>query len=262
MTEELEYKYVLGQDPGGTTGIALLRYTDTTPPELVYLHQIGDGMRGFHEFFVGSAVSEHLTYVSEKWVERNIKGSDHTPAYIEGVQYAFWQDEVEYQEPKMKKLISDDFLRENNLWTPGKRHQMDALIHALVYLRNQGHEPTLEALSGESEQKLAEEGEAEQKQLDGEQFVDPETDALAEALASLAEAMEDAQEAAAAIGEGTEEADGEPVGSADNEAQDFDNNRHIGDVEVKGTRKRRERNGVFAGYEADTQGVEKELYVD
>lgn len=181
--EEIEYKYVLGQDPGGTTGIAMLRYTDDTKPELIYLHQIKNGRAGYFQWFEGSEPSYNLTIVSEKWETREgIHSADLEPVYIEGIQYALWQNEIEYQTPDMKSLVPDEFLKKNNLWTPGKRHQMDALIHALVYLRNSGHRPTLEALTGKGDEPIAEKGEAEAAQV-------------AEAMNELGEAADEAQEA-------------------------------------------------------------------
>lgn len=259
-------KYVLGMDPGGTTGVAMLRYTDSTPPELIYLHQITDGHRGFWDFFGGARTNEFLTQVSEKWKEGGVKGANHTPLIIEGVQYAIWGDDIEYQGAELKSLVPDEWLREQNLWTPGKRHQMDALIHALVYLRNSGHKPTIEALSNRAEKPLAEEGEAKSKELadgdteTGEMSPDEAAD-MAEMMEALAQALKEAGEAAAEAAEA--EADGEPAqgaqagaGAGDPAGSDPDgghyidsNSLRIPEPEVKGTRNKRTRNGVFAGYD-------------
>lgn len=277
---ELDYRYVIGLDPGGTTGVAALRYTEETAPELIYLHQIEDGMEGYTEWFDGSNPDDHVTMVSEKFdLREGVYGADLTPIYIEGVQYAHWRDEIVYQQPSQKSLIPDDWLKEQNLWTPGKRHQMDALIHALVYLRNSGHQPTLDALTGKTDETIAQEGEAEQKQLDsqpgegaegaeegeeGEGEGEPSGD-ISDQLEKAAEAMkmamqklaEAAQEAGEAMGELTHEGEGNGPGKNDGiqrEAYDV--------PEPTGTRKRRERNGVFAGFDPDDGGVEVELYVD
>lgn len=167
MIDELDYKYVLAMDPGGTTGIAMLRYTDDTQPELIYLHQQEKGVAGFYDFFHGTKPNDDVTIVSESFtIREGVHGADVTPLRIEGMQYEYWQDEVVYQDPSMKSMVSDGWLKSQNLWTPGKRHQMDALIHAFVYLRNEMHRPTLESMSGRSETPIAEPGEAQSAQLE------------------------------------------------------------------------------------------------
>lgn len=280
LIEVEEVKYVLGMDPGGTTGVALLRYTDSTAPELIYLHQITDGHRGFWRFFMGAKVREEVAVVSEKWVEGGVKGANHEPLIVEGVQYPIWEDTVFYQQPAMKALVPDAWLKEQNLWTPGHRHQMDALIHAIVWLRNQGHRPTIEALSERAEKPLAEEGEAESKTLspDSTEAMTPEEgDEFAELIDALNEAMqglpqEDAeggQEAAGADGDGEGLEEGEGAGQGRSQAGDSDGpaagsdpeGGHYRDADgvghpdpnTKGKRNKRSLNGVFAGFEADSE---------
>lgn len=250
------YSYVLGMDPGGTTGIAMLRYTEDTLPELIYLHQIGDGRQGFLKFFKGSAVGKNLTIVSECWVEHQKKGVNREPMYIEGVQYALWEDDIVYQEPAMKQLVPDQYLKDNNLWTEGKRHQMDALIHALVYLRNNSHAPTQKSMSGDTEETIAEEGEAESKQLGDDAGAE-------EAEAAVAQQAEEGD------GEGDTEAQAMGVVEAEDasgpagEYQEQEGNGGYDIPEPTGTRKRREKNGVFAGFKStDEENGEVELYVD
>lgn len=278
-----EYKYVLGLDPGGTTGVAMIRYTDASQPELIYLHQIEDGKVGFKDWFNGSELGEDLDVASEVWEEHNVKGADRTPLVIQGVMYALWDEpeNLHYQSPKLKSLVPDEWLREQNLWTPGKRHQMDALIHALVFLRNNGHRPTQKALTGDSKKKLANEGEAESKEVsedDGEpqEAFQEAMEKLIEAAKKTQEAMEELTEAgegAGGEGEGEEteaqaqpvpeEGEGKPTGDF---AGNFEREGEIPpewlDVKVEGERKRRERNGVFAGFETDDDGEGTVLFSD
>jgi hypothetical protein len=273
MTDNIEdYKYVLGQDPGVTTGIAMVRYTDDTAPELVYLTQLPKGIKGFFDFFEGSQPTENVTIVSESFVNRpGIKSPDVTPLRIEGVQYTLWGDEVVYQTPDMKSLVPDQVLKDNNLWTPGKRHQMDALIHVLVYLRNEGHQPTLKALSGESD-ALAEKGEAQEKSL-------PSAAELAEKMSATGVSVEEAAEAIQRLmqafsemynggepvredppeqeeqqqqegqgggeaGEG--EAESEPTGTG-GAGQEFE----VDEPDPEGERRKRRLNGSFIGFDED-----------
>jgi hypothetical protein len=268
------YSYVLGLDPGGTTGVALLRYTENTLPQLVYLHQIPDGLQGFHDFFEVSYPDRNVTIVSEKWKERNIKGADRTPVYIEGYQFGLWYVPIKrgeagekngvvvYQYPEVKELVTDEFLKSQNLWTPGKPHQMDALRHAIAYLRNNRHRPTQKSMSGEPQdnenpdQLIADPGEAESKELGEGDAKD-----AAEAMEQAGEAAREAAEAMSALAEALSEGDpaeaegqGEPNGSGGNGGQ---GEGRI-DPDISQKRKRRERNGVFAGFDPD--GEESVLY--
>ena len=272
--EELDYKYVIGQDPGGTTGVALLRYTDNTAPELVYLHQIPDGREGFFYFFVGSDVGEGTNFVSvsEKWETREgIHSANLEPVYIEGVQYAIWVDQTHYQSPRVKTVIGDEFLKINNLWTEGKRHQMDALLHALYYLRSIGHEPTLKALTGELGRPLAEPGEAQEKTLpqpgddsgndgdnDGDEEGQGEGDGISEIFKNFIEAMEKATQSTAeqiealaqALESGDEESeDGEPEGPSGG----FQEGSYEDDGTTPNAKPKRTLNGGFIGFEDDDE---------
>ena len=277
------YSYVIGQDPGGTTGIACLRYTEDTQPELIYLHQIPGGHEGYIGFFDGSEIPDNVTMVSEKWDEHYKPGVDRTPQYIEGAQAALWgKENVVYQSPTVKSLVPDDWLKEQNLWTPGKRHQMDALIHAIVYLRNNDHKPTQKALTGDSDEgTIAEEGEAEDAQLgetpEGEEAksFQEAMQELAEAAQAAAEAMQEAADAMEGAGEDAKPADGgQPTGQkAQGKPQGVSQGKPTGsggdnkyhgqkrDTSENGSTKRRERNGVFAGY-APEDGEETVLFSD
>lgn len=209
-----DHKYILGLDPGGTTGVAMIRYTDDELPELIYLHQITAGMPGYFSWFTGTRVGwgTNVTAVSEQWVEHDKKGVDRTPIHIEGVQYAQWGDDMVYQTPDTKQLIPDSFLKEQNLWTPNRRHQMDALIHALAYLRNLGHKPLIEALTNRTEQTIAQPGEVEAKEL-GEFEARPGSlqaaiDAFEQQEAEEAEAGEDGEDGSGDEGDDAEGQEG------------------------------------------------------
>lgn len=290
MTDELDYKYVLGMDPGGTTGIAMLRYTDETAPELIYLHQQKDGVAGFYNFFHGTQPVEEVTIVSESFtIREGVHGADVTPLRIEGMQYVYWGDDVVYQEPSMKSLVPDAWLKEQNLWTPGHRHQMDALIHALVYLRNEMHEPTLKALSGDAEQPLAEPGEAQNAQLQ----MDKINDAVQEAAKSIEDLAKEVEKTMAAMeqlyggeaseheeqlspaeaamaqgrpqpgdgdgepSEGEGEASGEDQAEGEGEGEPTGSGGNGGEsgehepVVLSGSRRKRLLNGAFTGFDED-----------
>lgn len=244
------YQYIMGMDPGGTTGVAMLRISledEKAKPELIYLHQIADGRYGFKEFFGGSAIGSNLTVVSEKWRERNVKGANREPQYIEGGIHMLWGEEnVEWQYPDVKDVITDEYLKSQNLWTEGMPHQMDALRHALAYLRNSGHDGTLDTMNPDGDgETIAQPGEADEAQLgqgEGESGGDegePQpnfaeiVEAFTQAAKEMGEATQEAAEAAQAAGEAMQEA------TSGGFAEVKDDGRE---------RSKRERNGAFAGF--------------
>jgi len=240
--EEVEdpHFYVIGLDPGETTGVAIIRIDmedNEKLPELIFLDQIPEGRYGFKDYFAPFFIGPNTQVVSEKWVEHNKKGVDREPLIIEGVQHALWDDRsVAWQEPKMKALVSDDWLKEQNLWTPGKRHQMDALIHAIVWLRNQSHAGTVNALGGQSNGTMAEPGQAENAQGNGTSPGDGIREALAQMARELAEAN--------ANGGGGRGEEAEPGDGYDPQ-------------NPKGPRRERDLGGAFIGYVSAEEGEEE-----
>lgn len=264
VDEEVEvdpYLYILGLDPGGTTGVAMVRIDpedDKMKPELVYLHQIKDGYDGFKDWFYGSEPGLNTIIVSEKWKERNIKGADRTPQYIEGaMRWAWGEENVVWQFPDKKELIPDQWLKDNNLWTEGHRHQMDALKHIFAFLRNDGHSATLESLSGRADEAMAPEGAGNDAQLsepeEGEAGAQNPAEALAEALEAMAEAQIGDEQAPGEAAEGDEGEIGEGRGGQGGRGVDTTQGGYDMDPDRKyeGTRKKRERNGGFAGFEPE-----------
>lgn len=267
--EEVDpYSYVVGMDPGETTGVAVLRYTADTYPELIYLTQLPWGHEGFYEWFVGTTKSDNTVIASEVWEEHNVKGANREPIYVQGVQFSFWQRDITYQSPSLKQLVTDEFLKENNLWTPGRPHQMDALRHAIIYLRNEeGHEKTIESLAGKNlpDHPWAEEGEAEEKTIpqpgdgdgdeEGGEGQDGETPE--EAFERVAKGM---SKAAAAMERLAKAMDGDKDAEPNADGGGGEQPDHFDIPDVTGTRKKRQRDGVFMGYEADTEGKETLLF--
>lgn len=154
IEEQDQHFYVIGMDPGGTTGLAILRIDTTDPkkyPELIFLDQIPNSQYGFYEYFERFYLNPMNTVVaSEVWIEHNVKGADRTPIRIEGVMHALWDDRnITWQGADQKQRVTDEWLVENNLWTPGRRHQMDALKHAIVWLLDQSHAGTASAVGGD-----------------------------------------------------------------------------------------------------------------
>ena len=143
--------YILAFDPGGTSGWAFGEFSDTQPLTFLLGGQIEDGVDGFVEF--ASLMPRHpdLIIVSESFQLRPaVRNPDVTPLRIEGALTALLgPGRVVYQQPAMKSTVGDQKLKDHGFWIPGQRHQMDARIHALAYLKKNKHMPTLRAYWGE-----------------------------------------------------------------------------------------------------------------
>lgn len=232
-------QYILSFDPGGTTGMCLIRYNKDSL-NLSVLAQISDGHMGFYDNLIGvpAGFDTPTTLVSEKWVEHGVKGADRTPLVIEGVQYAFWPDQVIYQTPAMKHDISDELLKEIGVWTEGKPHQMDALRHALIFLRNSMHEPTLKMLNDGAPMPQDGDGEGTPQQAQGgSNEVDPEAEDADGGLPAYLAVLRDGQES------------------------DEDSEDKLAQMAKDIYDRERDLDGAFAGYEADS-GEERKLMID
>lgn len=252
--------YIIGLDPGGTTGFAIIRIDPSKKkalPELIFLDQIPEGRYGFKTYFRDLYLDERTVLVSEQWDEHNKKGVDREPQYIEGVMHMLWDDAfINYQSPTMKALIPDEWLVEQGVWTPGKRHQMDALIHALVWLRNQ-------AGGGSGGQ-----GQGDGQGEPGEGSGDPIQDAAQALIESLGGESDEKMENSGQEGDGTNDGDGAEhgmssfgdgkvhehheggTGPGGETESDHDGHSVVAQVQVKGARKERSLNDGFIGFES------------
>lgn len=139
---------VLSLDPGGTTGYAVSWVEPETQIEVVRSGQIKGGLQGFLDFHWD--VLEDMPFdkiVCESFTLREgVYGADLSPVYIIGALEALYPTcDIIYQEPKLKPLCDDERLRKLNLHEPSKPHRNDAVRHAVIYLRNNKHIPTLVA---------------------------------------------------------------------------------------------------------------------
>lgn len=136
---------LLSLDPGGTTGVAYSEYSDDGY-ELLWHKQVSGSLKGFLDF--------HWDQLEDIWIDKivcesftlreGVHGADLSPVYIIGALEALYPTtEIIYQEPKLKPLCDDARLKKMGLHTPGRGHAMDAVRHAVIYLRNKKHIPTL-----------------------------------------------------------------------------------------------------------------------
>lgn len=138
-------------DPGGDaghSGMVQFEYRPDSLPVLVQDAAITDGWRGFANRMPWWG----NTVVMEKFVNWNIPGADLSVVRTEGAilsAYARMGIEVVEQTSAGKNTaVPNAALKELGLWFTGDHHhdRTEAARHALVWLRRQRHQPTLEML--------------------------------------------------------------------------------------------------------------------
>lgn len=161
---------ILSIDPGGSkkgeTGIAFGYYEDDKPYELTDSWAVPNNIDGFREWFYNT---EHAYYtnqraiqlldrngnydgyspvdivVCEKWVDRGIRGADRSPMLVEGAVRFLWPDAVMQGASGKNTAVSDLALKNLGVYTAGGHHRdiLEATRHAVWYVKNQRHMPTL-----------------------------------------------------------------------------------------------------------------------
>lgn len=134
-------------DPGGTTGVSILSYSDSTEPELLFYLEVEDGLNGFINFYNKMKPLYHWDMVvCESFTLRvGVKFPDLSPVYIIGALEAMEgnPDKIVYQPPTSKPLCNDTVLKRIGMHQKGKGHVNDSTRHGIIYLRNQKHLPTI-----------------------------------------------------------------------------------------------------------------------
>jgi len=139
---------ILSLDPGGTTGAALVQVTKNSPPAVIWTRQIPNGLKGFLDWHWDELedIDIDLIVCEDFTLREGVHGVDLSPVSIIGALEALYVlTPIVYQAPKIKPLCDDTRLKKMGFHTPGKQHANDAVRHALIYLRNNKHMPTLEA---------------------------------------------------------------------------------------------------------------------
>lgn len=180
-------EYLLSIDPGISTGVALLRYTDGTVPVAVQVWQFRGGAEGLNEWIESHTVKDDpeeptlvslpewpnwhpATYLAEKFNPRGSgQGFSYTasslePLRCEGVLVAHGLPDVYAQPPQQylaggknkadKKKRQHAALKDLGYYVTGKDvgcpdadDVRSALAHGLSFLARIGHVPTYEMLS-------------------------------------------------------------------------------------------------------------------
>ena len=136
---------MLGVDPGGTTGLALIEFDATSEPKLLWVHQVPDGLKGFLHWHDSTDAKWDFVVCESFTVRPGVHGVDITPSYIIGAIEALEAkvSKIYYQPPSQKPLCDDSVLKKIGMYSPGMGHANDATRHGIIYLRNVRHLPTL-----------------------------------------------------------------------------------------------------------------------
>src|SRR5690606_7974447 len=168
--------YLLSIDPGVSTGVALLSYTDETVPGVVRAWQFRGGAEGLHDWIQSNLWELELLYdgpftsIAEKFNPRGSgQGFSYTasslePLRCEGVLVAHGLPDVYVQPPQQylaggknkaeKKRRQHAALRDLGYYVTGKTldspdadDARSAISHGLAYLARNGHKATYEMIS-------------------------------------------------------------------------------------------------------------------
>jgi hypothetical protein len=140
-------KNLLCIDPGGTTGVSILSYSEQEEPKLLFTLQVISGLDGFIKFYKKFQPEfEWSEVVCESFTLRTgVKFPDLSPVYIIGALEAMRESDlpVIYQNPSSKPMCDDDVLKRIGMHKPGLGHVNDSTRHGIIYLRNKKHMPTM-----------------------------------------------------------------------------------------------------------------------
>lgn len=154
IEDDEDLTHVLGVDPGGAktgeTGIVLVRYSDKRPAEMLDSWAVGGGVEGFLAWYNGGSVDpKAMDYVIiEHFVNRNIRGADLTPCFVEGAVHALFYNHARIVlQPASGKdtAVPDKNMRAAGYYVPGGHHKdvNSAMKHVLFWLKKQRHAATL-----------------------------------------------------------------------------------------------------------------------
>ena len=138
--------YILGLDPGGTTGWSVWCYDAITPPRPVTHGQIPGGVKGFVDWWEGALCEfDWDQVVSESFVlDGRTAAPNVEPLRIEGALAVLWPETV-FQRNSFKAHMTDQKIKDLGLWWKGQPHAIDSMRHVWAYLKVRQHMPTLMA---------------------------------------------------------------------------------------------------------------------
>ena len=155
MTNFLDMRAILSIDPGGKggeTGIVLLGYFEYATPRLLDSWAVPNGLEGFadwyyewkdtYDAFAGTVIVEQFMHFKAIQIET-------TPILIEGAVRFIWPNVVLSPASGKNTAVPDEVMKRLGLYIAGDHHRdrNEACRHALRWLKNQKHVPTLRAFT-------------------------------------------------------------------------------------------------------------------
>jgi len=150
---------LLSFDPGGaktgTSGVVLLDVPDDAPATLVASWAVPNDVEGMCVFLESFDGSEADLLVCEHFTNRNVRGVDLTPCFVEGVirgwAYTWGRGVVLSPAGGKNTAVPDDAMEragflKNDFRGDHHADRWEALRHALWYLKRTDHRPTLEKM--------------------------------------------------------------------------------------------------------------------
>lgn len=137
---------ILALDPGLSTGWALFSYHDREP-ELLSQGTIVDGVRGFAQFWRNLPwIPDEV--VSEKFIIAPDTVGEGWSLQVEGALLALYDGGVTWQLRSAKADLVTGTETQRFAWLrergfTGSTHELDAITHALLYLKRKRHVPTI-----------------------------------------------------------------------------------------------------------------------
>lgn len=162
MGEVVRVTYVLGIDPGGTTGIVLLEMPYDAPAQVKFLGEVPEGLDGFLNWWDDSLRGyEHDQVVCESFeLDGRTPKPDLTPKEIIGALKVLCRPPRHKETTRRlvfqtntqgKHLMTNEVLKRAGYYPKRGEvkggHSTDALRHALTYVvKTLKHKPTIELL--------------------------------------------------------------------------------------------------------------------
>lgn len=152
---------LLSIDPGMETGIVVMGYERGERPRVLGRSQVLGGLAGLLQRidpFIESADEITCESFSPRPGERSWKLDELEPLRIEGALQIMTNGEITWRRPEQRKLIgtlprTEAFLKATGYWTtpkmvnrPDANDANSAMMHAIGYLRDRAHRPTIDML--------------------------------------------------------------------------------------------------------------------
>lgn len=141
---------ILSFDPagkGGDTGIVLLNYADSQPVGVAASWAVSGGYDEFCWWLRERSLMDPDVVIVETFIHFKDIHIETTPILIEGAIRYVWPNAVLSPASGKNTAVPDAVLKRLGLYFPGDHHRdrTEAARHAVRWLKNQRHVPTLRA---------------------------------------------------------------------------------------------------------------------